>query len=96
VTRAQPHNRHTNQNAVQLIQRREAMSNIAMTHINAKIETLTELLAEIDEHDYTRAGHVVAHIRSVLGVYAKTKDGVQYEIDARADNKDMEQFNGKV
>lgn len=68
------------------------MSEIAMTHINAKIEALAELLMEIDEHDYTRASHVVAHIRSMLGVYLKVEKGIQYEIDARADAMSSEQF----
>jgi len=72
------------------------MSKIALIVSENRIDVLTELLAEIHEHNYTRAEHVVAHIRASLDAMANIKDGLEYEIDARADHNTSEQFNGKV
>jgi len=69
-----------------------AVNNIALIVSENRIDVLTELLAEIDEHNYDKVEHVVAHVLRSLGAMNIVREGVQYEIDARADAMSSEQF----
>ncbi len=44
-----------------------------MTHLNAKIDTLKELLADIKEHKYTEMFQVEGHINNQLDILIELK-----------------------
>ncbi len=52
------------------------------THLNAKIDSLNELLADIEEHKYTEIFQVEGHINNQLDILNKLK-GEQYQSDKR-------------
>jgi len=66
-----------------------------MQHLNTKIDTLTQFKAEIIDNKYS-VRDVISSIDTWVESLGKLKTGLQYEIDANADHKTSEQFNGKV